>query len=64
MVTFLFVASAFWEREVSDGHDSSHRTHVKDLESLVEVRPPGSDRLFIALRVQMPRDHIPFTPLD
>ena len=43
---------------------SSDRTHVKDLKNLIEVRPPGVDRLFITLRVETPRDHIPFAPLD
>jgi hypothetical protein len=30
----------------------------------VEVRPPGGDRLFVALRMEKSRDRISFTPLD
>ena len=40
------------------------RTHVKDMNNPVEVRPPGGDCLFIVLRVILSRDHIPFPPLD
>lgn len=38
------------------------KTHVKDL-NLIKVHPPGSDRLFVILRVKTSRDQIPFTPL-
>ena len=39
------------------------------MENLVQVRPPGGDRLIIALRAQTPRDRVSFTsfsdvPLD
>jgi len=60
----VFVGSAFWEREVSNGHHSSDRTHVKDPKNIFEAQPPGGDGLFIFLRAKMPRDHVPFTPLD
>ena len=30
----------------------------------VEVQLPGSDRLFIVLRMEEPSDHISLTPLD
>ena len=57
------VASAFWERKVSSCHYPSDGTHVEDLKNLVQVHPPGSNRLFIFLRIEMPRDRIPFSPL-
>jgi len=59
-----FIASAFWEGEVSDSHRSSDRTHVKDPKNIFEAQPPGRNLLFTFLRVQAPRDPIPFTPLD
>ena len=34
------------------------------MEDPVEVQPPAGNRLFIVLRVEMSRDHIPFTPPD
>ena len=46
---------------------SSYRndgTHVKDTKNLVEVQPPGGDRLFVVLRVVTPRDRITFVSLD
>ena len=48
---------------VNNGHHSSDRTHVKDLKNPVEVQPPGGDRRFILLRVEMPKDHVSFIPL-
>jgi len=30
----------------------------------VQVQPPGGNCLFIVLRVEMSRDHIPFAPVD
>ena len=42
----------------------SDRTHVEDVKNPVEVRPPGSNRLFIILRVEMPRDRVSLVPLD
>jgi len=60
----VFITSAVWEREVSNDHHSSDRTHVRDLENLVEVQLPDRDRLPIVLRVEKSGDHIPFTPLD
>ena len=64
VVVFVFIASSFWKRKVSDGHRSDDKTHVKDLKDIVEVQPPGDDRLLIFLCVQTPRDRIPFAPLD
>ena len=46
------------QTEVIDG------THVEDLKSPVEVRPPGDDPLLILPRVKKSRDGIPFAPLD
>jgi len=63
-VTPVFVVSSFWNRKVSRGLYSSDRTHVKDLKNLVEIRLPRGDRLFILLRVEMPGNCVPFTPLD
>lgn len=40
------------------------RTYVKDMENLVELRPPGGDRFFVVLRVVTSGDCIPFTSLD
>ena len=60
---FVFVASSFWKRRVSDGHRSDDKTHVKDLKNIVEVQPPGDDRLLIFLYLQTPRGRIPFAPL-
>ena len=62
--TFLFVVDAFWKQEVNTCLSLDDRTHVKDLKSLFEVRPPGRGHLFFVLRVEVSRDHIPFTPLD
>ena len=59
----VLIASAFWEGEVSSTHRSSDRTHVKDPKSIFEAQPPGRDLLFAFLRVQAPRDPIPFIPL-
>ena len=56
-------ASSFWKRKVSAGLYSNDRTHVEGLKNLVEVRPPGSDRLFVAPRVEPSGDRIPFAPL-
>ena len=63
-VVIVFIASTFREREVSSGHHSSDRTYVKDLKNLFEPRPPDRDRPFVFLRMETPRDRIPFTPLD
>ena len=60
----MFIASSFWKQKVSDGHNSDDRTHVKDPKDIIEVQPPGGDRLLIFLCVQMPGDWIPFAPLD
>ena len=51
------------EAEVGVGHYSNERTHVNDLKNLVEVQLPGGDRLLVVLRVETPRDSVPFTPL-
>jgi len=59
----VFTGSAFWEGEVNDGHHSNDRTHIKHLKDILEVQPPAGNRLFIFLRVEMPTDHVPFTPL-
>ena len=39
-------------------------THVKDIKNTVELQPPGSNRLFIVLRVIASGDRVPFTPFD
>jgi len=62
--TFLFIVNAFWKQEVNTRLSSNDGTHVKYLKNLVEVGPPGRDHLFVVLRVEVSRDHIPFTPLD
>jgi len=63
-VLVVFIASAFREQEVSNGHHSSDRTHVEDLKNLFEAQPLVGDRLFVFLRVEMPKDRAPFIPLD
>ena len=59
----MVVVSAFWGREVSNGHHPSDGTHVKDLKNLIQVQPPGGDRLFIFLCIEIARGRIPFNPL-
>jgi len=59
----VFIASAFRKGEVSDSHRSSDRTHVKDPKNIFEAQPPGRDLLSTFLRVEAPRDPIPFIPL-
>jgi hypothetical protein len=49
---------------VNNGHYKSDRTYVQDLKDILEIQPPGGDRLLIFLRVETPKGHIPFTPLD
>ena len=63
-VTFVFVAGSFWSRKVSTGLYRKDITHVENLEDLVEVQLPGGDRLLVVLRAEVPRDRIPFIPLD
>jgi hypothetical protein len=58
------VASALWEWEVSSGHYKSDRTYFQDLKDILELQPPGGNCLLIFLRVETPKGHIPFTPLD
>ena len=58
------IISAFLEREVSNGHDSSDRTHVKDLNNLVEVQFPGGDLFLVVLCMETSRNHISFSLLD
>ena len=64
VVVFVFIVSSFWKQKVSDGRRSDDRTHVKVPKDIVEVQPPGGDRFFIFLRMETPRDRIPFAPLD
>ena len=63
-VTFAFIASSFWKRKISIGLYRNNETHVEDLKNLVEDQFPSGDHLFVVLRVETSRDHIPFTPLD
>jgi len=64
MAGTVFTASAFLEGEVSSIHRSSDKTHVKDTKNIFEAQPPGGDLLFTLLRMEAPRDPIPFIPLD
>ena len=41
-----------------------NRTHLKNMKDSIEVRPPGSNRGFILLRVENTRDRISFFWLD
>ena len=43
---------------------SSDGTYIEDMKDPVEVRPPGSDRLFIFFRVEKSRDRTSLAPLD
>ena len=63
MVTFAFVASSLCTLKVSTRLYSNDRTHAKDLENLVEARPPGGDLLSVVLRVEPSGYRTPFTPL-
>ena len=60
----MVVVSAFWGREVSNGHHPSDGTHVEDLKNLVQVHPPSGNSLFFFLCVETPRDTISFNPPD
>ena len=42
----------------------SDRTHIEDTKDSVEIRPPGSDHLFIITRVIASRDRIPLALLN
>jgi len=59
----VFIGGALLEGEVSSGHHSRDRTHVKDLKNILKAQPPGSDRLFIFLRAETPKDRVPLDPL-
>ena len=50
----VVVASAFWGREVRGGHHPSDGTHVEGLENPIQIYPPGGNRLFVFLCVEMP----------
>jgi hypothetical protein len=39
-------------------------TYVEDLKDGMEVLPPGSNRIFIALRMQEPGGRVPFLMFD
>ena len=54
----------FLDRKVSNDLHSNDRTHVKDLKNIVEIQPPGGNRISVTLRVKPPRNYIPFVPLD
>ena len=48
--------------EIQRWSHGSGRTHVECMKNLVEVQLPGSDRLFVVLRVETPGDHTSLTP--
>ena len=52
------------EREVSNGHHSSDRTHVEDLKDLVKVQSPGDDLFTVVFCIQISRSHVSFFLLD
>jgi len=62
--TASLVVNSFWNLRVSTGPYSNNGTRLEDLKHLVEVQPPGGDRLLVALGMETPRDDIPSTPLD
>ena len=41
----------------------THRTHFKDTDNLIEAQHPGSDRVFLFLGTERPRDSPPSTLL-
>jgi hypothetical protein len=45
-------------------HDDADGTYVEDEKDLTEIRPPGGDRFLVVLRVDKPRDCVPFSFLD
>ena len=59
----MFIGIALWELEVSNGHHSRDRAHIKGLKNILEAQLPGSDRLFIFLCAETPIDRTPFIPL-
>ena len=59
----VFIGIALWEEEVSNGHHSRDRTHIKDLNNILEAQLPGSDRPFMFIRAETPIYHAPFIPL-
>ena len=51
----------------AESQQSSHKsdmTHIKNVKNPAELQLPGSNRLFIFLRVIASGNRIPFTPLD
>ena len=48
-----------WQRSCGSGG-----THVEYMKDPLEVRPPGGNRLFVVLRVEMSGNYVPFSPLD
>ena len=44
--------------------DGTYRTYIEDVEDPDKVVPPNGDIFLIALRVEQPGCHIPFTLLD
>ena len=51
------------EFEVSTRLYSNDRTHVKNLENLVKVQPPGGDLLSVVHRMESSGSRTPFAPL-
>ena len=64
IVVVVLVENSFCNQKVSNGLHSNNRTHVKDPKNLVEVQPPGGNRLFVVPDVETSRDRVPSPPLD
>ena len=64
MVAAAVVENSFCNQKISNGLHSNNRTHVKYLKNLVEVQPPGGNRLFVVPDVETSRDRVPSPPLD
>jgi len=58
------LASVFWKREVSNGHYSGVRTHVKFLKNIIEVQPLGGDLLLVGLCTEVSTNHVSFALFD
>ena len=58
------ITSVFVKQEVSNGHHSNDRTHVKHLNNLVEVQFPGGHFFLVVLCVETSRNHTSFSLLD
>jgi len=60
----VFIASAFYGREVSDGRFSSDRTHIEDLKDLNKIQLAGGDLFLVGLCTEISRNRVSLSLLD